>query len=54
MIREAWAYREIMPIIPVLDAGLTPQLQWLAVPTLAYWAAVRLPLSRIFDAKESR
>ena len=38
-VREAWAYREIMPVIPVIGAGLTPFLQWLVVPVAAYLAA---------------
>lgn len=54
VIRAAWAYRDIMPVVPVLDAGLTPLLQWMVVPTLAYWAALRFPLRRVLDAKESR
>lgn len=51
VIRAAWAYRDIMPVIPVLDAGLTPFLQWIFVPSLAYWAAIRLPLRRLFGAE---
>ena len=43
VIRAAWAYRDIMPVVPILDAGLTPLLQWVVVPTLAYLAALRLP-----------
>lgn len=38
-VREAWAYRDIMPVIPVIDAGLTPFLQWLVVPVAAYLGA---------------
>jgi hypothetical protein len=40
-VREAWAYREIMPLVPVLGVGLTPFLQWIVVPFFAYWLAVR-------------
>ncbi|MFC6643856.1 MULTISPECIES: hypothetical protein [Sulfitobacter] len=40
-VREAWAYREIMPVIPFIDAGLTPMLQWLIVPFAAYFGALR-------------
>ncbi|MBO6669767.1 hypothetical protein [Parvibaculum sp.] len=43
VVRAAWAYREIMPVVPILDAGLTPLLQWVIVPTFAYLAALRLP-----------
>jgi len=41
VVRAAWAYRDIMPVVPILDAGLTPLLQWVVVPTVAYVAAVR-------------
>ncbi len=40
VIRAAWAYRDIMPVVPVLDAGLTPLLQWVVVPSTAYMAAL--------------
>ena len=40
VIRAAWAYRDIMPVVPVIDAGLTPLLQWIVVPTAAYFAAI--------------
>ena len=43
-VRQAWAYRDIMPVIPVIDAGLSPFLQWLVIPTAGYlWAIRRLP-----------
>ena len=41
-VREAWAYRDIMPVIPFIDAGLTPMLQWLIVPFVAYFGALKL------------
>ena len=41
-VREAWAYREIMPVIPFIGAGLTPMLQWLVVPFVAYFGALKL------------
>lgn len=38
-VREAWAYSDLMPIVPVIDAGLSPFLQWIVVPGLAFiWA----------------
>ena len=36
VVREAWAYRDIMPVVPVLDVGLSPLLQWIVIPVLAY------------------
>lgn len=47
VVREAWAYRDIMPVIPVIDAGLSPVLQWIIVPSAAYgWAIGRRPWRR--------
>lgn len=40
-IREAWAYRDLMPVIPLIDAGLSPVLQWIAVPLAAFWWAMQ-------------
>ncbi|WP_231580176.1 hypothetical protein [Pseudorhodobacter wandonensis] len=40
-IREAWAYSDLMPIIPFLDAGLSPVLQWIVIPLVAFWWAGR-------------
>ncbi len=31
-IRQSWAYSESMPIIPIINAGLSPVLQWIIVP----------------------
>ena len=39
VMREAWAYSELMPVIPIIDAGLSPVLQWVIIPLAAfYWA----------------
>lgn len=40
-IRGAWAYRDAMPVIPLLDAGLSPVLQWILVPLTGFWWAMR-------------
>jgi hypothetical protein len=38
-VRRSWAYRDIMPTIPLLGTGVTPILQWFVVPTVAFcWA----------------
>ena len=39
-VREAWAYREVMPVIPVIDAGLSPVMQWVFIPFTAYAYAI--------------
>jgi hypothetical protein len=38
-VREAWAYRDLTPVIPVIDAGLSPVAQWTILPILAFWWA---------------
>ena len=35
-IRRSWSYTTAMPVLPVLGTGLTPLLQWLIVPGLAF------------------
>lgn len=41
--RAAWAYSAWMPVVSlgVFDVGLSPLLQWLIVPSLAFWRARR-------------
>lgn len=36
-----WRYAEAMPIIPVLEIGLTPFLQWVVLPPLLVWFVKR-------------
>lgn len=38
-LRQSWAYRDIMPRLPLLGVGITPLLQWLVIPALAYFLA---------------
>ena len=38
-VRRSWAYRDIMPTLPGLGTGLSPILQWVIVPLLAFWYA---------------
>ncbi len=41
-IRESWAYRDLMPVIPVIDAGLSPVMQWIVIPLAGFrWARRR-------------
>lgn len=35
ILRESWEYAPAMPIVPLLEVGLTPLLQWLVIPPLA-------------------
>ena len=39
-VRQTWAYSELMPVIPILNLGLSPFLQWIVLPIAGlYWAA---------------
>lgn len=44
MVRRSWSYSDLMPLIPGVGVGLSPMLQWLAVPVVALWAARRTPV----------
>ena len=35
-VRLSWAYSDLMPVLPLLGTGITPLLQWIAVPILAF------------------
>lgn len=39
-VKASWAYSEWMPVVPIIGAGLSPLLQWIVVPSLAYGLAV--------------
>lgn len=41
VVREAWAYSDLMPVIPVIDAGLSPVAQWVLIPVVGFWWARR-------------
>lgn len=45
-IREAWAYRDLMPVVPLIEAGLSPVLQWIIVPLAGFGLAEALPMAR--------
>lgn len=36
-----WAYADLMPLVPPFGTGLSPLLQWLAVPPLVLWLSRR-------------
>lgn len=40
-VRKSWVYSALMPVIPPLDTCLSPVLQWIVVPILAFWLARR-------------
>lgn len=41
-VREAWDYRDLMPVVPVIKVGLSPLAQWIILPIIAFrWSATR-------------
>ncbi|KAB2850111.1 MAG: hypothetical protein F9K44_05870 [Hyphomicrobiaceae bacterium] len=50
-VRGNWAYTQMMPQLPLIGTGLSPLVQWLIVPSLAFWWA-RRPLSAL--ARQNR
>lgn len=43
-VRQSWAYSDLMPILPPLETGLSPVLQWILIPPVAMaFAAQRRP-----------
>lgn len=40
-ITHRWTYSELMPLVPPLDTGLSPLLQWIVVPLLVVFVVQR-------------
>lgn len=38
---DLWRYAAAMPLVPILEVGLTPILQWTLLPLLVVWFARR-------------
>jgi hypothetical protein len=44
VMRQSWAYAEVMPRLPMIGTGLAPLMQWLIIPPLALiWACRSTP-----------
>lgn len=43
-----WTYAESMPIVPILQIGATPILQWLLLPVILLWITRRQLLAARF------
>lgn len=39
VVRASWAYSSLMPVVPFINTGLSPLLQWIVVPFVAMSAA---------------
>ena len=40
-VLRSWAYGNLMPRLPGIGIGLSPLLQWLVIPPLAFWLTYR-------------
>jgi hypothetical protein len=38
-VLSTWGYSNLMPMVPLLEVGASPLLQWVSVPFLAFWLA---------------
>lgn len=45
-VRQQWAYSELMPVIPIVDVGLSPVLQWIVIPLAGLHFALRRGAAR--------
>lgn len=39
VVRESWAYSDLMPVVPGLGTGLSPLAQWIVIPLAGLWSA---------------
>jgi len=39
VVRSAWAYSRLMPVMPILNIGLSPFLQWILIPAVSLTVA---------------
>jgi hypothetical protein len=47
LARGSWGYSPWMPVLPWIDVGLAPLLQWIVVPSMTWWWASRHPVLAI-------
>lgn len=41
VVRKTWAYSDLISVVPVINTGLSPLLQWVVLPLLALHLARR-------------
>ena len=44
IVRSSWTYSPLMPVVPILNVGLSPLLQWTVVPFVALCLARKAAL----------
>lgn len=38
-VHSSWTYSELMPTLPAIGVGLSPLVQWIVIPVVAFWLA---------------
>lgn len=46
VVRSSWAYSNWMPVVPIINVGLSPLLQWIVIPLIALSLARREALGK--------
>ncbi len=41
VVRASWAYSPVMPVVPFINTGLSPLLQWIVIPVVAFYVVRR-------------
>ncbi|NND00660.1 MAG: hypothetical protein HKN85_10805 [Gammaproteobacteria bacterium] len=42
-VRKAWAYSDLMPVVPIINTGLSPIVQWILIPAAGFnWSLRKL------------
>ena len=56
VVRKSWDYSELMPIVPLggLRLGVSPLLQWIVVPLIAFRVVRRIHLREFCPARAPR
>ena len=52
-VRRSWAYSGLMPTLPGIGTGLSPLLQWLVIPIMAFWWARPNQATQVNTIEES-
>jgi hypothetical protein len=45
-IKGTWGYTDLMPLVPILDIGGMPLLQWLLIPPVLLWLMHQVAVAR--------
>lgn len=48
-----WQYSELMPMMPVVNIGISPLLQWIFIPPISIWVSAIILQGRRCDGPDS-